>query len=291
MRRRLNIKLFAGLVIGSVLFSIGIVLLHGFQVQRNADGLRRRADAAREAGDLDESVRLRRRFLAHRPDNAEQFKIIAIDAKTNLFDKAEKRQTPSKRDIDLTMFLMEEAVRKNGKDEALRREAADFWFVFKRYDYAIDNLEVFRSNWTKDDQLRYIDCHRLTGGPSEHLAIEELEKMLGLDPGTGEFATEKAEHSDLLNAYQSLVLLLVQNRNDLDLAEKTVNQMVFANQDNYEAYLIRSRLIRFIRGDEGKDQSHQDIRRAYEMAPDKVEAMSAIATMHLELGEPEKARC
>ena len=290
MRRRLNVKLLAGLVIGSIVFVTGVVLLHEFQVNRNADGLRRRADEARAAGDLDESVRLRRRFLAHRPDDAEQFKIIAIDAKTSLFNKAENRQTPSKRDVDLTMYLMDEAVRRNGKDEDLRREAADFWFVFKRYDSAIDNLEVFRANWTKEDHLRYIDCLRLIGGPRENEAIAELQIVLGLDPATGEFDAAKAQYPDLLDAYQSLVLLLIDSRRDRNLAEKTANQMVAANPDNYEAYLSRSRLIRYIRGQEGQEQSYEDIRRAHQIAPEQVDTMLAMATMHVELGAPALAK-
>lgn len=290
MRRRLNVKLFVGLVVGSLLFVIGVVLLHGFQVNRNADGLRRRADAAREAGDLDEAVRLRRRFLMHRPDNAEQFKVIAIDAKTNLFNKAENRETPSKRDIDLTMYLMEEAVRKNGKDEELRREAADFWFVFKRYDYAMDNLKVFEANWTKEDHLRYIDCLRLTGGPDEHIAIDKLEKLLGFNEAAGEFVTSDAVYPELLDAYQSLVLLLVQAKNDRDMAEKAVNQMVSANKDDHKAYLSRARLLRFIFGQDGKERSYEDIRKANDLDPESVDTLLAMATMHIELEESDRAK-
>ena len=112
-------------------------------------------------------MRLRRRYLAHKPDDAVQFKQIALEAKTNLFDKAEQRQAPKRKDVELTIYLMEEATRKNPTDPELRREAADLWFAMKRYNDAVSNLEVIRELWSTDDKLRYIECLRLSGAPAE----------------------------------------------------------------------------------------------------------------------------
>ena len=79
--KRLNIKFLAILGVGTVVFLVAVYGLHEFQVQRNAAGLLRRADAAREEGDLKESARLRMRYLSHVPDNAEQYKQTALDLK------------------------------------------------------------------------------------------------------------------------------------------------------------------------------------------------------------------
>ena len=290
MRKRLNIKLLAGLVFGTFFFVGGVYLLHSYQVKKNANGLLVRAQMYRNEGNLKETVRIMRRYLVHRPDDAVQFKQTALDAKKRLLDMASRREQVQKPQVSLAIFLMEEAVRKNGKDSELRREAANLWFLLKRYDFAIDNLESIKEgDRTSKDELLIIDSLRLSGGPNEEVAIEKLQKLLGLDSETGKFVTEKAKYPELLNAYSSLAQLLVQTRFDRELAEKTANQLVHANPDNYQAYLIRSQLIRIIRRAEGKEQAYADIGRAYEMNPDSINSLLAMTNMYIEQGKSEEA--
>lgn len=277
MRRRLNIKLLAGLIVGMMGFLVGVYLLHGWQVERNADGLRRRADVAKESGDLEESIRLRRRYLVHRPDDKAEFKKIALESKTHLFDMVAQRKTPKSKDLQTTIYLMDEATQKNPKDAELRREGADLWFAMKRYNDAINNLEVIEEEWTEDDQVRYIECLRLSGGPAEEeRAINKLSTLIGLNPNDGTF-TDGAEYAQKLDAYQQLILLLINARNDRDLAARVVDRMVEVNQDNPQAYLYRSRLIRFIKGSDGADEAKRMIELAYEKAPEDIEVLASYA--------------
>lgn len=303
MRKRLNIPLAGGLIIGAVFFAGFTHWWHGIQVRRNADGLLRRAAVAREEGDLPETVRLTRRYLAHRPDDNDQFYQIALDAKQNLFDMVAARKQPDRKSVDLTMFLMEEAVRKSGflvkedgkpdidRRQNIRREAAEFWIAFRRFDIAKDNLEAIEDAWTVDDRMQFIECLRLLGSPvEEDRAIILLEQMIGLDSATGKFDTEAAEHPELLNAYQSLVNLLVQKRLDRDMAEKVIDQMVAVNPENPEAYLSYYRLIRYIRQAEGKEKAYAAIAKAYELDKENVDIMASVAAVNLEQKKYEEAK-
>ena len=52
MRRRLNLRVLACLVVVLLVLAAGIHWLHGYQVQRNAGALLEQADRAEEQGDL-----------------------------------------------------------------------------------------------------------------------------------------------------------------------------------------------------------------------------------------------
>lgn len=326
MRRRLNLPLLAALVFGSLSFGIAVYFIHGFQVRKNASGLLRRAAVAREEGDLDETVRLMRRYLAHRPDDADQFMQIALDAKANIFAKAAARQTPHRKEIDLAAYLMDEAVRKSPglktetdepdvqRQQQLWREAAEFWFALKNYLAASDNLELIgKDNWEReysdaeksawpagspkvawtndDDRMLYIECLRLMGSPEEEdKAIQQLQKIVGYDQAKNAFDTESAEMPQVLNAYQSLVVLLVNKRFDRDLAERVIDQMLVANPENAEAELMYSRLIRYIRNQEGKDKSFAAVERAYALDKENVDIVASVAAMYLEQKKYEEAK-
>ena len=288
MRRRLNIPLLACLFAGTLFLTVGVYLLHEHQVSRNAATLLVRAQKHRDEGNLKEALRIMRRYLAHRPDDAEQFKVAARDAINGLYDARSKRESIEKPQIDQAVFLIEEAVRKNGEDPEIRREAADFWQKMGRSDYSIQNLEPIRDQWTPDDRLKWVYAKRRIGHETE--AIQELQKMTGMDPATGDFSKDNASTPELLDAYSELAQLLVRKSLNLEQAEKAANQLVNANEDNYKAFLLRSKLLPFILGEPGRERGYEDVLHAFEMAPDEVDTLLAMALMHMEKGDYDVAR-
>lgn len=296
--KRLNIKFLAILGVGGVIFLGSVHLIHGWQVRRNAAGLLRRAEAARSEGDLAESARLRLRYLSHVPDNDDEYKQTAYDLKKSLFEKVTSRKELTKRDLDLAIRYMSEAVTRNGTDLDLRREASEFWYLLRKYDFAVDHLEAMGETnngvttydaWTDDDRMRYINSLRLLGGPMEAKAMGEFETTLGWSDAKREF-TETGTHPKMLDAYQALVMLLMQKNLDRDSAVKVLDQMVEANNDNPQAFLNRSRLIRYVLGQAGVEQAYRDIDQAYSLAPDDLDVIAAKSSMMLETKRGEEAK-
>ena len=72
--KKLNIPLVLFLVIGSLVTVVGVRLLHGYQVSRSAERLLARAEVAATKGDVEEQIRLLRRYLRYRPDDVENLK-------------------------------------------------------------------------------------------------------------------------------------------------------------------------------------------------------------------------
>lgn len=288
MRRRLNIPLLAGLFAGTLFLTVGVYLLHEHQVSRNAETLLVRAEKHREAGDLKESLRIMRRYLAHRPEDAAQFKVAARDAINGLYDARSKREVIEKPQIDQAVFLIEEAVRKNGEDPDIRREAAEFWQKMGRSDYVIDNLEPIRDQWTPEDRLKWVSSKQVVGHEVE--AIQELQAMTGMDPATGDLDKDKASTPEYLEAYVTLAQLLMRRSLDVQQALKVANQLVNANEENYRAFLLRGKLLPYILGKDGRERGYDDVKQAFKMAPDQVDALLAMALMHMEKKEPDVAR-
>ncbi len=290
--KRLNIKFLAILSASSVVFVGLVYFIHDIQVNRNANGLLERANLAREEGDTEESARLRMRYLSHRPEDSMQYKETAKDLRETLFDKVFNRKEVTRTDGDLAIRYMNEAVQRNGEDPEIRRLAADFWFNLRRYPDAVSSLEWLRTNgheWDEKDRMMYINSLRLIGGPMEDLAIKELSKTIGYNEETGRFDL-KATHPEMLDAYQSLVMLLISKRYNKDAALATLNQMCVANEKNARAYLIRSRLVLFVLGQQGKQQSYVDINIAYQFDKDDPDIMDAKSRMLMEQGKPEEAK-
>ena len=67
--KKLNIPFLLFLVFGAMVLVVGTHFLHGYQMSRNAEGLRTRAEKAEAEGDVDEQIRLLQRYMRYRPDD------------------------------------------------------------------------------------------------------------------------------------------------------------------------------------------------------------------------------
>src|SRR5262245_60112880 len=69
MRRRLNLKFIAFLLLGIVLTGVAVHFLHAFQLHRNANSLLDYAATEEEKKDLPKSIFYLRRYLGFRPNS------------------------------------------------------------------------------------------------------------------------------------------------------------------------------------------------------------------------------
>jgi|GEM_PF-3297760 len=310
MRRRLNIKLLAGLIVGTLVFGGGVHFLHGIQVKRNADGLINRAQKARDDDNMTEAIRLLARYLSHFPNDKEVAKRAALDAKTNFIDMMYDGKQLTPKDYKSAVNLIEHGVRVKAFDGELKREAADFWakiFRFKDAIVMLDQLESLAkkgppepvageepeepAEFTIDDQLLRIDCLVKIAAPEqERLAIEQLSAMVGFDPVKEQFDESVAIDKTQVDAYLNLARLFQRNRGDSALALRTINQMVRLNPGNPKSYLNRARMISvLVPGEEGRRQRSDDIHEAYDLDSADLDIIGAMARLYIEKKEYETA--
>ncbi len=266
MNKRLNVPLLLGLVIGTTVFAASVFLLHRYQVRRNAAGLLARADAARKQGDLDHSIRLLNRYLRYRPEDVEQLKYLAIDAKKRFLEKAEFQ---NRRDLQKALGSMERALREpeNSRDIELRREAADFWMKLGPAGYkdALAHLELISdsSEATYEDAMNLARCQAFMGGAKETEAVELLNEIV-------------AKHPKGIEAYTLLAAIYREKRQDNDAALDVMTKLEEANSDSHKAYLeIARHWSRVEPGKKGLEKARPYIEKAMELEPNDEEAILA----------------
>ena len=76
----------------------------------------------KQEGDVEEQIRLLRRYVRHRPDDLENLKLLLEVSRDHLFDS----EDISIRDISVLLQSLEKAIRKNPTDVGLRRQGYVF---------------------------------------------------------------------------------------------------------------------------------------------------------------------
>ncbi|MFO0810235.1 MAG: hypothetical protein U0746_16560 [Gemmataceae bacterium] len=68
MRRRLNVRFLAYVLVSIAVLSVGTYFAHGYQVKRNAESLLTQADMAKEKKDLRQEADFLGRYLGFKPN-------------------------------------------------------------------------------------------------------------------------------------------------------------------------------------------------------------------------------
>ncbi len=295
--KRLNIPLLLVLIIGSLVMAVGTHLLHGYQVTRNAHKLLERAQAAEAEGDIEEQVRILRRYLRHVPEDTEQLKVLLRANK----DQALSVDNVNVRELMVQFNSLEKAIRNNPNDVELRRLACEFAMhqYVQRFQDALSHLaEIERQNaLTSSDRVLQARCLELTSKQSR--AIKLLSDMIGYDALNNTFKDDGSvpeEDKQEISAYMSLLFMLKRQSQvdiDMDVANMLMNRMIDVNGTT-DAYLNRASFYQsFYEGNEGKEKSLADIRKAMELDGQGDEpsprVLLAAATTLMALGEDNYA--
>src|SRR5690606_24539555 len=82
-------------------------------------------------------------------------------------------------------------------------------------------------------------------------ATDLCMKLVGYDRASGEFNSEKSKVKDRPEVYSLLAGLIVENnKDDEDLAEKVIDEMVEVNPESARAYLSQAVFLRTLDKDE-----------------------------------------
>ena len=289
--KRLNVKFLLLLAIGLIAFCGTVYGLRSFQVSRNADSLTERAAASREEGDYKESIRLLQRYLRHRSDDLETWSQLATDClslvtTTEDFDR---------RDLQTAYSVVEDVLRRDPENYALRRKAIDFFMLIQRHSDVIAHIKLLHLDPELEDDpeisVKLARCYALRGDQDK--AVKELEPLLGFDSDTGKFELSLATAPNFVDAYLLMAAIYYQT-GSTDLLDDIFDQAVEGNPESSKALLERARHRRRARndGDDGANAlelAKQDVAEAFRLAPDDEQVILMAAEMAIVTGDLLKA--
>ena len=305
-KRKLNVKLLIGLLVGCVAFGICIHFLHAFQVDRNAGKLKIVAEQAQARGDLEEAILQLRRYLNLRPTDYESYTTLAEVA------VAYAKQPEAGRYERLAAYgLLESGLRAIPADDpkvrefhdTVRRLSVEFTLDVGLHRDALDHLEYLLVRNPGD-----VELHKFWGSAQSRSqdygkAAERYQELVGYDYlGTKEFHPKDdvdftRYHDSAINerwaigihdieVYDRLAKILKVSSKSSDMPDRVMNQMVTENPDSFEAYLRRGRYLQVAEDMEG---ARRDIAEAYKREPKDAQVILAVAELAIKGDDFAKA--
>ncbi len=231
MRRQINFKFLAWLLVGTVFFAVGTHFLHGFQIKRNAHSLLEAAARAEKEGDLQKAVSYYGRYLGFEAGDSSARARFAI----TLDELGKKTNKPKSR--EQALFVMEQVLLRDPERQDLRPRCIEIAMspYLRRFDVAQQHLKFLLDKSDKSPEKA------------------DLEFKLGLCfAGKRDFAQAKDHFVRAiefapteLKYYLELATLHQQFLNDPGEARKVLKDMVMEpkNQGNFKAHLERARFL------------------------------------------------
>ncbi|REK11586.1 MAG: hypothetical protein DWQ37_13820 [Planctomycetota bacterium] len=241
--RRLNVKLALWLVGITVFSVVGVHFLHGYQVKRNAEGLKLRAEQARKDGDINEAISTYNQFLRYR-DDREGYKALA-----ELVVEVANEADATRRDKVRAYSILEEAIRRHPDLDEVRTSLVDYTLGMRRWGDTLEHINTIQANRAErneppDTELVYKAalCKFLSGDERE--ARKDLYEIVGYDETSGTFTDERPEMAGEVDAYRLLAEILSRGTTeDKDLASQVMRQIVVWNPDSAKAHLTLAQYL------------------------------------------------
>lgn len=269
--RRLNVKLFVGLIVGSILIVGALALVHWLQTGRIAQGMLARSEQAEDQGEIAEAARFLGRYLELAPEDT--------DARARLGKLlADERLATNSKARTRALFVLEQVLVKQPDANDLRLRLVRLALDLRRHDLARDHLNALAKAWPDHGDVAF---HQglLAEAESEWEAAAKFYRR------TIELTADKLE------AYVRLADILrrrlgneAQERNARE-ADEVMDRLVENNVERVPALLGRWRYRRqwqSLAGDAGKlQEAAADVRRALELAPSEAETLLAAGDLAL----------
>ena len=252
MRRKLNVKLVAGTLVGLLALSACAYAMHEYQVRRNANGLLERGDRAFEAKD----------YAKAELSYAQYLKIVPNDADaTRKYAQALDRSAVDVGDRLHLVVVMEQVLRMQPNQDELRLRLIHNLIALGRYPEAAAHART-RLTSAQDK------------GDAHHLLGWCLEASKEFEPATKEFEKAIQLKPKKRESYALLTEVLEERLHQPAAALKVMNELVRNNSEVYQAYLMRAR---FQRNHSDEKAAEADLQTAYKLKPDEPEVIFAVA--------------
>jgi len=256
-RYRVNYRLLVSLLVGGVITAGAAYFLWRFQVDRNANRLLARADAAEASGDDEEAFETLGQYVRLRPYEEEARVRFGLAA-AKLLDQVE---LDSRTRSDAYQSLADSVMRTT--DLQLRRKLVDFYMKHGGMDRALQPIEELLESGQQDPKLKVMKAKGLFATQRSAEAANYCYKLIGYDPKTSSFDPAKAEAPEEPEAYSLLAQYLYGNQKQ-ELAAKVVDQMIAVNPKSREAYVFQ---YQFQKRMDKPEEALQSLETAFELDP------------------------
>lgn len=265
MQRRLNTRLLLWSVGLATILAVGINVLHGYQLRRNAHHLRDRAEQALAANAIDQGLLYLGQYLALAPGDVEALATFALTLDKTARDAAEKTRV---------ILRLEDVLTRDPARHDARERLIHNLIALARYQDAMIHLRRLMPHSAKQAELHELlgVCHAAAGDADA--AATDLKRAVELEPAR-------------IPSYLLLADVLQRRLAQDDEATRVLDLMVEANPKNPQAYLARGRLARQ-RGH--VTAADQDINQAVALAPDDADVLLAAAAWAGSQARPAEAR-
>ncbi len=282
-RYRVNYPLLIGLVVGTMVVIGGGYGLWKVQVERNAGRLMTRADEALAEGELLDAAKLYSQYLAIRKDDAEAMEKLA----NTYADIADEPKVEGK-DIRIALGLLEKTVREQPENQTLRRRLIDMLMSsrIRMLKPALDHISQQLNQTPNDPELEVMRSECLFAA-NDSKAVDHAYKLIGYDAAKDAFDQEAGVAPEDPPVYRRLANVLRTDQHEQELADRVIDQMVKANNEDGTAYLLRAQYLESIGK---KDEALEDVKKAYELSPEEPPIVVAAARMALQNENSDKAR-
>jgi tetratricopeptide (TPR) repeat protein len=280
---RVNYPLLIGLVVGTLVCSGAVFGLWKFQIERKSGWLITEAEKAREAGDERRAVEYYGQYLSIQNDDE-----VRIKYAQSFSAMAKKLDELTPQEFHMAWQALEGIVRDpqlGTKPEAneLRRQLATMYALMKRFPDALAHVDYLLEQSPEDEELHVLKAAYLAGQGKYDEAIKYYYKLVGYDAQTEAFDAEKAIAPHNTQVYTDLAFLVRERREDTELANRIIDQLVEVNPESAEAYLARGQFKNSAGEDE--DAGRADIEKAYELKPEDALVLLNMAIQTARLAE------
>jgi tetratricopeptide (TPR) repeat protein len=265
MRRQWNIKFLVRLLAALLVLGVGLYLFYGYQVRRHAAALLARADRAEEQGQADRTVKYLERYLALEPNDH------TILARLGLL-LARQADSPGTR--KRALVVLSDALRHSPGHADLRRCRVTMAMALGSFASAREDLNVLLEAAPHDGELEDLRGQCLQAAGDAASAAACFTKAIELAPGQ-------------IDTYARLAGLLRGQLAEPERADQVMENLLVANPAAPEAYLARARYRQEF---QSLEEAVKDVRRARELAPERVEVLLASGNLSLALGKFDEAR-
>jgi tetratricopeptide (TPR) repeat protein len=269
--KKLNTKLFVGLIAFVIVGTAALFLTHWFQSGRIARALLWQAKHAEDEAKPEKVATYLSRYLEFAPNDLEE---RAHLAQTLAGDKV----AVSLRGKQHAIFVIEQVLARDPSRHDLRKDVVRLALELfpPRFDLANEHLDALNQALPQDGEVA-----RLFGQWNEAHKQEDKGDQEQFPGDAIKWYREAIQRApQQIETYEKLAALLHRKPDTAKQAAAVLDQLVQANGRSFQAYLTRAKFLQQANRD---DDAAQDVERAKKLAPDEADVILAV-------GDLEKSR-
>jgi tetratricopeptide (TPR) repeat protein len=263
--RTVNIRFLAILVGVLAVLGPSVYFVNAYQVRRHADALKRRADQALREEHFADAAKFYHYYLIQHPED--------LEARIGWGKALDKKPARTADDVRQAFENFQFVLGAEPNHDDIRRRQVDLALETRQPNEAIVHIQALLNGSQKNDgvlEQQLAMCYVLRGEDDQ--AIRYYEKAIEHDPLR-------------LTGYIQLANLYLNRRKEPAKASEVKERMLAINGDQWEAHLAAAALLR----QQGLADD-EEVKKAFELAPDKAETLLEAGATALRQHKLEEAR-